>query len=43
MKDKELDKKIISLLLDKNKIEKKDIFSFYWSKKNPDLLLKILK
>jgi hypothetical protein len=42
MKDKELNKKIISLLLDQDKIKKKDVFSFYWSKKNPDLLLKIL-
>jgi hypothetical protein len=42
MKDKELEKKIISLQLDQDKIKKKDIFSFYWSKKNPDLLLKIL-
>jgi hypothetical protein len=42
MNQKELNKKIALLLDDESNVSKKDLVSFYWSKKSSSLLLKIL-
>jgi len=43
MSSKQLDKKISELLSSDHKVSKKDPISFYWSRKDPNLLLNIIE
>ena len=43
MSSKQLDKKISELLSSDHKVTKKDPISFYWSRKDPNLLLNIIE